>query len=230
MKRILIILTAFLLAIPTFSFAEGENTFRTAGDLFQYWAGLESFPMSPYPDYVTGVWSTDGSTENLTFGVTEDAAGEAGKEEILSLIEDDSTVSFAYQTFPHRELMEIYGKLVSDLGSDTGAYGMGVYEMENCVMISIDVSAPGAEAFMEECLAVYGDRVAFEEGEGITITAEAGVDTGGAVLREDGGLERPQLLPFVLAAALLLLGAGGALLLGKRKRAGDGAAQEETRG
>jgi len=41
--------------------------------------------------------------------------------------------------------------------------------MENRVHIDIDITAPGAAAFMEECFAAYGDRIEFEEGEGISI-------------------------------------------------------------
>ncbi len=204
--------------------ALGENAFQTAGDLFQYWMSLKSFPESPYPDYVTGVWSTDGSADQLTFGVTKNEEGEAGKEEILSYIVDDSTADFTYQSFPHHELMKVQGNLITSMNNETGAYGIGVYDMENRVVISIDVSAPGAEAFMEECFAAYGDRVAFEEGEGIFLTLETGVDRGGDLgelpatgLLQETGLKKPNLLPVMCLAVLLLLCLGALLLLRNRR-------------
>lgn len=204
--------------VPT---AAGENAFKTAGDLFQYWMSGKSFPESPYPDYVTGVWSTDGGMDNLTIGVTKDDAGEAGKAEILSCIEDDSTVTFTYQSFPHHELMKVQGNLVTSMNDETGAYGMGVHEMENRVVISINVSAPGAEAFMEECFAAYGDRVAFEEGEGIFLTLETGVDGTGDIpatgLVHETGLEKPNLLPLVCLLAALLLSVGVLTVLKNRR-------------
>lgn len=201
--------------------AVGKNAFQTAGDLFQYWMSGKSFPESPYPDYVTGVWSTDGSADQLTFGVTKDEAGEAGKAEILSYIVDDSTVTFAYQSFPHHELMKVQRSLVSSMNDETGAYAMGVHDMENRVVISINVSAPGAEAFMEECFAAYGDRVAFEEGEGIFLTLETGVDGTGGVpatgLVQETGLNKPNLLPLVCLLAALLLSLGVLTILRNRR-------------
>jgi len=202
--------------------AASENAFRTAGDLLQFWMGRKSFPESAYPDYVTGVWSTDGGIDNLTIGVTKDEAGEAGKEEILSWIEDDSSVTFAYQSYPHRELMKIQGNLVSSLNDETGAYAIGVDEMENRVHIDIDITAPGAAAFMEECFAAYGDRIEFEEGEGISITTETigAIDPGGALttgLMHETGYEKPNLLPLVFFVSLLLLAAGGWMFLKNRR-------------
>ena len=71
-----------------------QMTFPTLFDLFHHWC------TDGYPDYVTGIWSTDGSSYNLTLGVTNDAAGEAGKQEILDQIEDDASVAFVTKPTP----------------------------------------------------------------------------------------------------------------------------------
>ena len=64
-----------------------EGKYATMGDLYQAWGGYEG-----YPDYICGVWSTDGGMSNMTVAVTKDKAGERGKEEILSLLESPNSV------------------------------------------------------------------------------------------------------------------------------------------
>ena len=43
---------------------------KTMNDLFQYWE------LNGYPEYVCGVWSTDGSEQNLTVGILENTEGQ----------------------------------------------------------------------------------------------------------------------------------------------------------
>ena len=74
---------------------------KTINDLFQYWE------FNGYPDYVCGVWSTDGSENNLTVGILKTDEGENGKDEILSKIENDEAVTFEYQKYSKNYLFEI---------------------------------------------------------------------------------------------------------------------------
>ena len=83
------------------------KTFPTLFDLFQHWCN------DGYPDYVTGVWSNDGSSYNLTVGLVDGTAGEAGKQEILDLIENDASITFTTQTYSHNYLMRIQDALFS---------------------------------------------------------------------------------------------------------------------
>jgi len=138
-----------------------------------------------YPDYVCGVWTETGDMSELVVAVTKDEAGEAGKEEILSLIENDNTVKFVYQTYSYTELRDIQEEL-SPLMADNGVYGLGVDEMNNRVNVDVDMNHPNINAFMEECNAKYGDRVYFEAGSEIILEAgEVFTPTVGAVTSEE---------------------------------------------
>ena len=146
------------------------TSFPTAGHLWTYWQNsVTDYDKSPYPDYIAGVWSEDGGMENLVFGITD----EAYKEEILNLVENDSTVSFQLMKYSHAELWAIQQELTDSLWNDTGAYGIGIYEMENHVHIDIDPKNKNSKAFMQQCFDQYGDRIVFEEGSGVFVTAES---------------------------------------------------------
>ena len=201
------------------AFAEGaEETpaqFENAGALFQHWMANAGNGQSPYPAYVCGVWSTDGTEKNLTIAVTKDEAGEAGKAEILAAIADKSTVTFTYQAYTFAELWALQQTLQERMGEETGVYGVGVYESENCVMISIDEENPNAEAFMHECFERYGDRVRFEAGSGAYVMIEdIGITLPG--MGADRGLVASPWFWAAFAGILLL---AALLMLRQRKLA-----------
>ena len=157
-----------------------------------------------------------GITEkNLTIAVTKDEAGEAGKAEILAAIADKSTVTFTYRAYPFAELWALQQTLQERMGEETGVYGMGVYESENCVMISINEENPNAEAFMQECFQRYGDRVRFEAGSGAYVMVEdIGITLPG--MGADRGLAASPWLWAAFAGILLL---AAFLMLRQRKLA-----------
>ncbi len=151
-----------------------DSVYPNAGALYEHWMrSQERYEASPYPPYICGVWSTDGDPTHLTFAVTKDEAGEAGKEEILSQIADRSTVSFTYQSYPYAVLWAAQLDLQTRLGDGTGAFAIGIHEMDNTVHISIDMDNENAAVFMEEAYAQYGAMLCFEDGDGITLTSEA---------------------------------------------------------
>lgn len=150
-----------------------NGVFPNAGALYDHWQRSRgSYEASPYPPYICGVWSTDGDPTHLTFAVTKDEVGEAGKKEILSQVADGSTVSFTYQSYPYAELWAAQLDLQTHLGDETGAFAIGIHETDNTVHISIDMDNENAAAFMEDAYSRYGAMLSFEGGDGIMLTSE----------------------------------------------------------
>lgn len=154
--------------------------YMTMSDLYQAWYASGKYEYN-YPDYVCGVWTETGDMSELVVAVTKDEAGEAGKEEILSLIENDDSVKFTYQSYSYKELRQVQDEITSCMGAESGIYALGVYEMDNKVHADIDMSNPNAEATVEKLLLQYGDMLVFEAGNGIVLdtAAEGFVDSAG---------------------------------------------------
>ena len=178
-----------VLDVPVLGWA-GE-TYATMGDLYQAWGGYVG-----YPDYVCGVWSTDGGMINMTVAVTDDKAGEQGKEEILSLLANPETVTFTTHKYSYRELLIVNDEIVAQMvvgGSPIVA--CGIYEMENKVHVSVLETAENAETIARELSAKYGDKLMVELGSELILDATA---------QESAGSQKGWVL--VAAAALLLTG------------------------
>ena len=161
------------------------------GDLYQAWGGYVG-----YPDYVCGVWSTDGGRIHMTVAVTDDKAGEQGKEEILSLLANPETVTFTTHKYSYRELLIVNDEIVAQMvvgGSPIVA--CGIYEMENKVQVSVLETAENAETVARELSAKYGDKLMVELGSELILDATA---------QESAGSQKGWVL--VAAAALLLTG------------------------
>lgn len=146
------------------------KTFPTLFDLFQHWCN------DGYPDYVTGVWSNDGSSYNLTVGLVEGTAGEAGKQEILDLIENDASITFTTQTYSHNYLMQIQDALFSYFEqTELGMVGTGIYDTENCVHVDFLTDKANDEvslSFIAELQQKYGDAISISYTEGYALTSE----------------------------------------------------------
>ena len=143
-----------------------NQTYPTLFDLFQHWCN------EGYPDYVTGVWSTDGSYYNLTVGVTNNTAGEAGKQEILDLVEDDTSITFTTQAYSHNYLQQIQDELFSYFEQDLGLVGSGVYDMDNYVHVEFLTERANDEAtlrFIAKLKETYGDAISVSSTEGYTL-------------------------------------------------------------
>lgn len=147
-----------------------QATYPTLFDLFQHWCN------AGYPDYVTGIWSTDGSSYNLTVGVTNDASGEAGKQEILDLVENDASITFTTQTYSHNYLMQIQEELFPYFEQEElGLVGSGVYDIENCVHVEVLTEKENDEVslnFIAELEEKYGDAVSISYTEGYVLRTE----------------------------------------------------------
>ena len=166
--------------------------YLTMGDLYQAWFENEEYEYH-YPDYVCGVWTETGDMSELVVAVTKDEAGEAGKQEILSLIENDASVKFTYQSYTYKELRQLQDELSQFMGDESGIYGMGVNQMDNKVHADIDMSNPNAEMYVEKLLGQYGDKLVFEAGSGITFDcqSEGLIDSVGGGM--DGAVYTPSI-------------------------------------
>ena len=167
------------------------ETYATMGDLYQAWGGYAG-----YPDYVCGVWSTDGGMINMTVAVTDDKAGEQGKEEILSLLANPETVTFTTHKYSYRELLIVNDEIVAQMmAGGSPIVACGIYEMENKVHVSVLETAENAETIARELSAKYGDKLMVELGSELILDATA---------QESAGSQKGWVL--VAAAALLLAG------------------------
>lgn len=162
MKRIMLLAMCFLVICTcavTVS-AEGGGIYENAGQLHAAWVS-----QCGVPDYISGIWSTDGGTENLTFGVVKGEAGEQGRQEILALVQDDSTVTIVYQTYSRNYLYGIQEEIVDayfDMG--LGLVTAGVMEQENILRFEVHTDfADNADtlAMIRQVTEQYGDAVSF---------------------------------------------------------------------
>ena len=140
--------------------AEESGIYENAGQLYEAWVS-----QGGVPDYISGVWSTDGGTENLTFGVVKGEAGEQGKQEILALVRDDSTVTIVYQTYSRNYLYRIQREIEdSYFEAGLGLVTAGVMEMENKLRFEVHTDfADNADtlAMIQHVTEQYGDAVCF---------------------------------------------------------------------
>ena len=214
-KKTPVIIMAVMIAAALLAGAAAAYTdqYKNAGELYLAW--MEN---GGYPEAVCGVWSTDGSMEHLTVAVEKSEEGEALKQEILDQIEDDTSVTFTYMAYRYSDLWAIQQELTGSLGDETGAYGVGIYDNENCLVIDINTDNPGSEQYMKECFEKYQNRVRFEAGSGVIMeaTSEMGIgnfDTTGMDIGGTQGIKGGKAAAMGIAALLLL---GGAALAVRR--------------
>lgn len=161
MKRIIAILSCVLILIlvPINANAEGSGSFENAGALYEHWTSRNALP-----EFITGVWSSDGSEVNLTFGVTNDAAGYEGAKLILDLVADDDTVAIAYQTYALHYLYGVQADVERYLEDDIGFKAVGVYFSTNRVEVDVDqkrLDDPDTSAVVNALTEKYGNAVFF---------------------------------------------------------------------
>lgn len=148
-----------LFLIPLKASAEEISNFENAGALYEYWS------KNNMPNYITGVWSSDGGYTNLTFGVTNDEAGRKGAKQILALVTDDSTVAIAYQTYALHYLYDIQADIEKYLEDDIGFKGVGAYFSTNRIEVDVDqerIDDPKTNAVISALTEKYGDAVFFK--------------------------------------------------------------------
>ncbi|MBQ8207627.1 MAG: hypothetical protein IJZ89_02720 [Clostridia bacterium] len=201
MKKIFTLMLTAIFALVLVTTASAAQ-FKDAVEL--YWSWVDE----NYPEYVTGVWSTYGDMNNLTIGVLNNEVGEAGKAEMLELIERDSSITFVYQDFPRLLLMEIMDELNSYIERGLAFSHGGLYDPENRVKITLDINKkndPTSEAIKAEMIEKYGDAIIFDYGE-LLYSLEYTGEIGALALTEpENGFDMTMLFILVAIASLFTL-------------------------
>ena len=131
MKKLLIMLFSVLFVFSCAVVVSAEEAqYCNAGELYEAWA-------ENLPDYICGVWSTDGGYSNLTFGIQDNEAGNAGKQKMLDLIENDSSITFVYQEYSRNYLLQIQREIDEYMKLDLGLVSTGLYDTRNCIELGI---------------------------------------------------------------------------------------------
>lgn len=156
MKKIitLILTIVFICSCSIIASAE-EAKYNTAGELYEAWC-------ENLPDYICGVWSTDGGASNLTFGIQNNAAGNAGKQEILDLVRNDSTLTFVYQEYSRNYLLQIQREIDEYMKDDLGLVETALDEQNNCIGVGILTERKDdadTQNMLEEITDKYGKAV-----------------------------------------------------------------------
>lgn len=169
MKRLRILLLTLLLILACTVPAAAAD-FADGQALYQHWmTNWTDDAQSPYPDYVCGVWTEDDG-QTLTIALTRDEAGQRGQWEIQDMVDDPDSIKFHSQRYSYQTLLDIQQALLPRLG-ESGLNAMGIQEMDNQLVLTVDMTHPDSEAFMKECFQLYRDCIRFEDGT-VSVTAE----------------------------------------------------------
>ena len=199
--------------------------YATAAELYESWYQQNPGVNFPYPEFVNGVWSVDGTMHRLCFSLVK-GTPEARREELLALIADKESLCFVEgSSRTIRELVTIQDEITARMGPDAGIYVVGVNEGAGTVSVGADPEVLGA--LREELRERYGDAVSVYASSPIVLTD----DTMTVVVQDGDKLAAPlgPVLPqspdrsgspwlwaaFAAGAALL---AGAVLLLLRRRR------------
>lgn len=158
-KVLVAVLFAILLICSCSVIASAEEgKYDTAGDLYEAW-------YETLPDYICGVWSTDGGASNLTFGIQNTELGNAGKTEMLELVKDDSSITFVYQEYSRNYLLQIQKELDGYFEKDFGLISTGLNEKNNCIVLGIfeeRKDEADTQKMIGEITQKYGNAVSVE--------------------------------------------------------------------
>ena len=156
MKKIItLILTIVFICSCSIIASAAEAKYNTAGELYEAWC-------ENLPDYICGVWSTDGGANNLTFGIQNNAAGNAGKQEMLDLVKNDSTLTFVYQEYSRNYLLQIQREIDEYMKDDLGLVETALDEQNNCIGVGILTERKDdadTQNMLEEITDKYGKAV-----------------------------------------------------------------------
>lgn len=157
-KLFALILTLVLICSCAIIASAEEAKYNTAGELYEAWC-------ENLPDYICGVWSTDGGTNNLTFGIQNNASGNAGKQEMLDFVENDSTLTFVYQEYSRNYLLQVQREIDEYMKKELGLISTALNEQNNCIELGIlkerkdDVAT---QDMIKEITDRYGNAVTVE--------------------------------------------------------------------
>lgn len=174
MKKIMVFMLTMMLISSCSMIALAEDPkYSTAGELYQAW-------YEDLPDYICGVWSTDGSSDNLTFGIQNNEAGNVGKREMLELVENDETITFVYQTFSRNYLSQVQEELLPYFEKDCGLVSTALDDQNNYIELGILEERRDDEntkEMIEDIVEEYGEAVHVAYTGEIVLTSTEGEET-----------------------------------------------------
>ena len=161
MMKIMLLCLCMMFVFPNTVRAESPKAdFKTAQDLVAIWE------MGNYPDYYCGSWFE--CDEYVLIYLLDTEEGEKGKQEILELIEDDSTAKFEYRKYSYKELREIQHEITENFKEYEGSLSAGVSVQENRAFIAFAKEYEGrlgTKWDMWKLRRQYGDKIFFTFGE-----------------------------------------------------------------
>jgi len=159
MKRLTLVLILLIFLLFPFNVLADEGRFDTAHDMYYYF-----YAHRKYPDYFCGMWSTDGSMNNLTLSVLDSEEGEKGKQELLDWIRDDEGITFVYGKYSLNYLMQVKNEITGYLKDGTGVVTVGILDNKNVVEVGIlkdSIDNEETKEVVETLQEKYGDAVSF---------------------------------------------------------------------
>ena len=207
-KGFALMISILLICACAMTVSAAEVKYNNAGDLYEAWC-------SNLPDYICGVWSTDGGTTNLTFGIQNNASGNAGKQKMLELIENDLSVTFVYQVFGRNELLRIQEELDGYFTQNLGVIYTGLDEMNNCVALGINQERKhnaDTQHMIEQITEKYGEAIRVEYTDEISYTGGE-LDNLCIWIRKS---EQPSLLMPIVMMLFLMIGITFAMILRRK--------------
>ncbi len=206
----------FIFLFPISATATEEQTapYADAWELYQAW-------YDNYPDYISGIWSTNGGM-HLTFGIVESADFEETKAEILAKIENDNSASFVQQKYSYnhlKQIQEYMDTFFTNYDPSLGLSSMGIYEMENCVHVDFLEDKKDDAAVIQFANALkekYGDAIRISYSSAIN-TLEDIQFTPVVSFTQPAENTGTTLLWFICGAAVCLCTFFGVLVTKKRK-------------
>ncbi|MBQ8572647.1 MAG: hypothetical protein IJ451_04195 [Ruminococcus sp.] len=162
----LLIVVVLVGAFAVNTAATGE--FKKMKDLNNYWAENDA-----YPDWFCGVWTETGSLNNLVVSVLDTEEGNNGKQEILDLIEDDTSVTFTYGEYSRNYLIGVQYSFSKETFQELGLSYAAFLDDQNRIELGILKSKrndPKVNEKLEELKEQYGDIFTVEYTDGIVTT------------------------------------------------------------
>lgn len=220
-KLISILLAIFLISTFTVNATASEEKFEKMKDLNNYWAVNDA-----YPDYFCGVWTETGSLNNLVVAVLDTEEGNRGKQEILDLIEDDSSVTFTYGDYSRNYLIGVQNSFTRDMFTEIGLTYTAFLDDKSRIELGVikdKENNPASLKMLEEIKEKYGDVFIIKYVDsyyvdGLVLGIE---DVGGVIeynISPNPESNSPNFL-YVAVAVSLLLGVACVFLVSKRRQA-----------
>lgn len=166
MKKLISFFIAILI-ICTFAFtAFAQEEFEKMKDLNNYWATNDA-----YPDYFCGIWTETGSLDNLVVAVLDTEEGNRGKQEILDLIEDDSSVTFTYGDYSRNYLIDVQHSFTREMFKELGLSYTAILDDQSRIELGIlkdKKNDPVSIQMLDKIKEQYGDIFIVKYVDGLT--------------------------------------------------------------